>query len=146
MLDFLPDSARMRITKLTEVLMYYSDWEPGFGFLIFYFIFIIVIVGFYLYCNWRIFEKAGRKGWEGLVPGHNTVEMFEIIGRPGWWFFLLLIPIANIVIEIMILFELAKVFGKDTGFGFGLLFLSFIFLPILALGDAEYLGPLTHDS
>jgi uncharacterized membrane protein len=72
--------------------------------------------------------------------------MFEIIGRPGWWFFLLLIPIANIVIEIMILFELAKVFGKDTGFGFGLLFLSFIFLPILALGDAEYLGPLTHDS
>jgi hypothetical protein len=44
----------------------------------------------------------------------------------------------------MVLFDLAKAFGKDTGFGFGLLFLSFIFLPILALGDAEYQGPLTH--
>ncbi|NMC29347.1 MAG: signal peptidase I [Pelolinea sp.] len=124
--------------------MSYSNGEPSFGFLFAYFLFIIAIVGFYLYCYWRLFEKTGREGWEGLVPGHNTVEMFKIIGRPGWWFFLLLIPIANIVIEIMVLFDLAKAFGKDTGFGFGLLFLSFIFLPILALGDAEYQGPLTH--
>lgn len=122
--------------------MYYSDWEPSFGFLFAY----VLFVGFYLYCTWRLFEKTGRKGWEGLVPGHDTVEMFEIVGRPGWWFFLLLIPIANIVIGIMIQFELAKVFGKDTGFGFGLLFLPFIFLPILALGGAEYQGPLTHEA
>ncbi len=122
-----------------------SDWAPSLGFFFAYMIFLLAIVGFYLYCYWRIFEKAGRKGWEGLIPGHNVVEIFEIIGRPGWWFFLLLIPIANFVISIMIIFELAKAFGKDTGFGFGLLFLSFIFLPILALGDAEYQGPLTHE-
>lgn len=122
-----------------------SDWAPSLGFFFAYMIFLLAIVGFYLYCYWRIFEKAGRKGWEGLIPGHNVVEIFEIIGRPGWWFFLLLIPIANFVISIMIIFELAKAFGKDTGFGFGLLFLSFIFLPILALGDAEYQGPLSHE-
>lgn len=126
--------------------MYYShnDWGSGVGIFL-YFIFVIAAAAFYLYCYWKLFEKTGRKGWEGLIPGHNTVEMFEIVGRPGWWFFLLLIPIANIVIEIMILFELAKVFGKDTGFGFGLLFLSFVFFPILALGNAEYQGPLTHE-
>jgi hypothetical protein len=45
----------------------------------------------------------------------------------------------------MLIFDLAKVFGKDTGFGFGLLFLPFIFIPILALGDAEYQGPLTFE-
>jgi hypothetical protein len=122
-----------------------SDWAPSLGFFFAYMIFLLAIVGFYLYCYWRIFEKAGRKGWEGLIPGHNVVEIFEMVGRPGWWFFLLLIPIANFVISIMIIFELAKAFGKDTGFGFGLLFLSFIFLPILALGDAEYQGPLTHE-
>lgn len=36
----------------------------------------------------------------------------------------------------------AKAFGKGTGFGFGMAFLGFVFLPILAFGDAEYRGPL----
>ena len=121
--------------------MYYSDW--GFG-VLFFMLLMVAIAAFYLYCVWRLFEKAGKEGWEGLVPGHNVVEMFEMIGRPGWWFFLLLIPIANIIIAIMALFDLAKVFGKDVGFGFGLLFLPFIFFPILVLGEAPYQGPLTH--
>jgi hypothetical protein len=38
------------------------------------------------------------------------------------------------------LFQLAKVFGKGTGFGFGLLLLPFIFYPILAFGKSEYVG------
>jgi hypothetical protein len=126
--------------------MYYSQNDWGFGVGMFlYFVFVIAVAVFYLYCMWRLFEKAGKKGWEALVPGHNTVEMLEMIGRPGWWFFLMLIPFANVVIAIMLIFDLVKVFGKDTGFGFGILFLSFVFIPILALGDAEYLGPLTHE-
>ena len=126
--------------------MYYSQNDWGFGVGMFlYFIFVIAVAAFYMYCYWILFEKAGRKGWEGLVPGHNTVELFEMVGRPGWWFFLMLIPLANIVIAIMLIFDLVKVFGKGTGFGFGLLFLSFVFLPILALGAAEYQGPLTHE-
>ena len=52
------------------------------------------------------------------------------------------VPVVNIVIGIMIIFDLAKVFGKGTGFGFGLLFLSFIFIPILAFGDAQYQAPV----
>ena len=126
--------------------MYYSnnDWGWGIGMFL-YFLFVLAAAGFYLYCYWRIFEKAGRKGWEGLIPGHNTLELFLMVGRPGWWFFLMMIPLANIVIAIMLIFDLAKVFGKETGFGFGILFLSFVFIPILALGDAEYQGPLTFE-
>lgn len=41
----------------------------------------------------------------------------------------------------MLLFKLAKAFGKGTGFGFGLLFLNTIFILILGFGDAEYIGP-----
>ena len=52
------------------------------------------------------------------------------------------IPVVNIVIAIIIIFDMAKVFGKGTGFGFGLLFLSIIFYAILAFGDARYLGPI----
>ena len=36
---------------------------------------------------------------------------------------------------------LSKSFGKDEGFTAGLIFLGFIFYPILAFGAAKYLGP-----
>ena len=36
---------------------------------------------------------------------------------------------------------LSKSFGKDVGFTLGMIFLSFIFYPILGFGDAEYIGP-----
>jgi hypothetical protein len=52
-----------------------------------------------------------------------------------------LIPIANIIFAIMMVNLLAKSYGKDTGFTIGLIFLPFIFYPILGLGDAEYQGP-----
>ena len=123
--------------------MYY-DFEPNLGVFFVTFLVSIGIAVLYLYCMWRIYDKAGKPGWAALIPGHNTVQTFEIIGRPGWWFFLTLIPFVNFIIMIMMVFELARVFGKDTGFGFGILFLSFIFIPILALGSAEYEGPLEH--
>jgi len=36
---------------------------------------------------------------------------------------------------------LSKSFGKDEAFTVGLLFLSFIFYPILGFGSAKYMGP-----
>ena len=36
---------------------------------------------------------------------------------------------------------LSKSFGKDEGFTVGMVLLGFIFIPILAFGDAKYLGP-----
>lgn len=95
--------------------------------------FILPIVG-----TWIIFEKAGRKGWEALVPAHSTVTLTEIAGRPGWWFFLYLIPIANIVFYIMMLHGLSKRFGHGVGFTIGLLFLPFVFNLLLAFGNSQY--------
>jgi len=40
----------------------------------------------------------------------------------------------------MVYIEIAKRFGKSDGFGIGLMFLGFIFWPILAFGDAVYQG------
>ncbi|WP_374758343.1 DUF5684 domain-containing protein [Thermonema sp.] len=39
--------------------------------------------------------------------------------------------------------DLAKSFGKGTGFGIGMLLVPFVFLPMLAFGDAEYEGSST---
>lgn len=52
----------------------------------------------------------------------------------------MLIPGVNVIINIIVLLDIAKAFGKGTGFGIGLILLGFIFFPILAFSDAEYIG------
>mgnify|MGYP001118907155 FL=1 len=107
-----------------------------------YYIFMLLLAVFSIICLWKIFEKAGKPGWAAIIPIYNVLVELEILGRPWWWLLLMFIPFVNIVIAIIIIFDLAKVFGKGTGFGFGLLFLSVIFYAILAFGDARYLGPI----
>jgi hypothetical protein len=97
---------------------------------------------FYYFCIWKIFVKAGKPGWAAIIPFYNIYVELEILGLPWWFLLLMFVPVANIVISIMIIFGLAKVFGKSIGFGFGMLFLSFIFIPILAFSDARYEGPI----
>lgn len=88
---------------------------------------------------WRVCTKAGQPGWSVLIPIFNLVVMLRIIKKPWWWLFLMMIPLVNIIILIIYSLELAKVFGKGTGFGVGLMLLSPIFYPILAFGDAKYM-------
>lgn len=90
---------------------------------------------------WKIFSKAGQAGWKSIIPIYNVYTLCKIADGNGWKFLLLLIPIVNIVYAIMLVFRLAKSFGKGVGFGFGLLFLSTIFTLILAFGSASYVGP-----
>jgi len=97
---------------------------------------------FYLFCMWKIYVKAGKPGWAAIIPIYNILVQLEIVGRPWWYLLLMFVPLVNVVIAIMIIFDLAKVFGKGTGFGFGLLFLSFVFIPVLAFGDAQYQAPV----
>ena len=88
---------------------------------------------------WKTYEKAGKPGWAAIVPIYNLVVILEIVRKPLWWILLLLIPIANIVVLIIIYIELAKCFGKGTGFGLGLTFLGFIFFPLLGFGEDRYI-------
>ncbi len=87
---------------------------------------------------WKIFTKAGKPGWAAIVPIYNLIVLIEICCKPIWWFILMLIPIVNIVIIIILCIELAKRFGKGIGYAIGILLLGFIFLPMLAFGDAKY--------
>ncbi len=87
---------------------------------------------------WRVFSKAGEPGWAAIIPLYNTYVLFKIIFGNGWKFLLVLIPIYGIYLAIVAMFKLAKSFGKGVGFGFGLLFLSPIFLLILAFDNSTY--------
>lgn len=99
----------------------------------------IAILGVFLFSFWKIFEKAGRPGWEGIIPIYNLYVLMEIVGRPGWWFILFFIPCVGIIISILVAIDLAKSFGKTAGYA--VLFIFGIGYPILAFSDAKYVGP-----
>lgn len=93
-----------------------------------------------LVAYWKLFQKAGEPGWACLVPFYSNYVLFKIAFGNGWLFLLSLVPIVNVVVALMLPFKLAKAFGKDVGWGFGLLFLSAIFYLLLGFGSAEYVG------
>ena len=110
-------------------------------------LFWIVCIGlavFEIAAIWKMFVKAGKPGWAAIVPIYNGIVILQIAGRPVWWFLLYFIPLVNIIIAIIVMIDFAKSFGQSVGFALGLIFLPIIFFPILAWGDAEYLGPPTR--
>ena len=111
------------------------------GLLLFLLGLVVACIVFTVVVNWKIFTKAGKPGWASIVPFYNTIVLLEIVGRPVWWFFLFLIPFANIVVAIIVTHDTSKSFGKDLGWTLGMLFLPLIFYPMLAFGSAKYAGP-----
>lgn len=109
---------------------------------------LLFFFGFFLFLiisQWKIFTKAGKPGWACLIPIYSGIVLLEIIKKPIWWIFMLLIPIVNIYFAIVITNELSKSFGKTAGFTVGLIFLPFIFYPMLAFGDAKYIYTQTEE-
>lgn len=50
-------------------------------FVIFYVLFII--------SSWKIFTKAGEKGWKSLIPFYNMYILFKIVNMKGWFWFMI---------------------------------------------------------
>lgn len=118
-------------------------------------------------CQWIIFQKAGQAGWKSLIPIYDTFVMLRIIQRPQWWGYLIVgISIIQVILSAMldggnnestslqvissiaalvafiysvrITHGLSRSFGHGAGFTLGLMFLPYIFYPILAFGSSTY--------
>lgn len=98
----------------------------------------LVLIALIIAGQWKIYKKAGYPGWTAIVPFYNCVIQLRMTNRPLWWVVLLFVPIANIVFFVLMTRRTAGVFGKGTGFTLGLIFLPFIFYPILGFGKASY--------
>src|SRR3954466_10720385 len=104
-------------------------------------IFGLLIALLIIVAMWKVFTKAGQPGWASIIPIYNLYIWCKIVGRPGWWILLMLIPFVNIIVGIILCIDMAKSFGKGAGFGIGLALLGVIFIPILGFGSAQYQGP-----
>lgn len=95
------------------------------------------------YGLWLLFKKAGRPGWESLVPLYREYSIItRIVGRPNWWILLLLIPIVNIFIFVGIYLDLVKAFGKRRFWEYAITVLApFIAFPLWGRSpEVRYLG------
>lgn len=112
---------------------------------------------------WRLFEKAGQPGWQAIIPVYSSYMLYKISWKPSMFFITLIlgivasvllqlndymalvviggiINIAVMVLGIIFNHKISKSFGHGVGFTVGLIFLSLIFLYILAFGSSEYQG------
>lgn len=102
---------------------------------------VLMIAGMF-----AMYSKAGKPGWASIIPIYNIIVLLEIVGRPSWWFLLFFVPVVNLIVAILVVIDLAKSFGKGTGFALLLIFLPFIAYPMLGFGSAKYLGPVHSEA
>ena len=145
--------------------MGYYDFEDffvgaGVG-LIILFIFLLLIglavIVFQLICTWKVYKKAGKAGWEAIVPFYNTWVLNEIAGLNWWWFLIsisgvivaaLSIPglsqlasLASLFANINMSYNLCKKFKKDGGF-----FVLLALIPVVGYAILAFDQKVVYDS
>ena len=108
----------------------------GLGvFLIFFVIIAIAIAVVLLIGKWKFFKKAGKNGWEAIIPFYSDWVLVEIAGLDWYWFLALIatsifailgaiIPVfsslsfvgnvAVIIGNVCVFYNLSKKLHKDT--------------------------------
>ncbi len=87
-----------------------------------------------------LFNIAEKPGWAAIIPFYNIIVILQIIKKPLWWFFLLLIPIVNIPFILITIFEFTRRFGAETKSESALMVVMIMFLPLFALNSASYVS------
>ena len=123
-------------------------------FIIIMIIFLVVLI-IQIIAKCKVYKKAGRSGWEAIIPFYNSWVLCEIAGVEKWFFPML---IAGVIVSVLGLeflsgiaatvslgasffcnYNIALKFKKDgIGFGLGLTLLPVIFYSILAFGDSKF--------
>ena len=107
-----------------------------------WYIIFIILTAISLFGLWKLFIKAGRQGWEAIVPFYREYVFAQLTGRPNWWVFLLIVPIVNIFIFYGLYLDFIKAFGKRRFWeNAAAVVVPFIVLPIWANDPTvKYLG------
>ncbi len=90
---------------------------------------------------WLVYSKAGEPGWAAIIPIYNIYVLLKITDNP-WWYLLviLIVPLIGQLLGLKVIYDLAQSFGKGIAYTLGLIFVPFIFFPLLGFGDAQYQG------
>ena len=104
-----------------------------------FFIVLAIVIQFISWAGmWKTASKAGQVGILACIPIVQVIIWLLIAKKPLWWILLFFVPLVNIVVIVIVMNGISNRFGRGVGTTLGLIFLPFIFWPILVFGDAEY--------
>lgn len=108
----------------------------------YYLLFAVVSNILYFATTWKLFQKAGRKPWESLLPFYNILITLKIIHRPWWWIIIIFIPIVGPIMSIIILVDFIRHYNRRSLLDALLvIFLSFLFLAYINYSpQTQYTG------
>ena len=109
-------------------------------------IFIPILV-VYIIGIWKLFKKAGKNGWEAIIPFYNSWTLVEISGL-NWWYFLIMISsyivslldidglsglcwLASLVASFFCYYNISKKLHKTTGFAVLMTIFPVIMIPVV---------------
>jgi hypothetical protein len=92
---------------------------------------------------WFIFDKSGESRWAAFIPVYNLCVLGKVANRPIWYGLLLILAsfiphvgrYAWAFFWIDISFGVSNEFDRGVLFTIGMIFLPYIFFPILAFTD-----------
>lgn len=129
------------------------------GFVFVFAIITLAVAILMIIANIFIFRKMGLPGWYSIIPFWNVYNQVSKtwLVTPWFWvylglfvapwflegFLLSVVSILAFALGVAMNLKLAAAFGKGVGYCLGLLFLPVIFLPVLAFGQATYIGNQT---
>jgi hypothetical protein len=70
-------------------------------------------------------------GFYAFIPVVNACMLCKLAKREWYFGFLFFVPLVNIAMSFIVFADIAKRYGKGTGFTIGMIFLPMFFFPIL---------------
>lgn len=104
------------------------------------FMFILLIIVLFCWALGKIFQKADKKFRDAWIPFYNIYLLIKITNLSNIYFLLMFVPFINIFAIYQLNTKLALVFKKSSKFKWGLIFLPFIFYPMLGFSKDRYIG------
>lgn len=120
-------------------------------FAIIFLTFFVILFVLYIVGRWKLFKKAGKNGWEAIIPFYNDWVYVEIAGLNYWWFFLVIATTIANIIDVDYLSSIASIASlvglffcnynismklhKDVAFAILMTIFPFIMMPIIGLSD-----------
>ena len=109
-------------------------------------LFVLLVPAFFTlpiaFC-WKLFEKAGYKGFYSVIPYYNLFILSKIVNCTQWWWYLLLfLPYINFFTMMLMFIDLAKSFGRFKIWEIVCAaVVPFIFFPIVNHQGSKYSDP-----
>lgn len=134
-----------------------SDFA-GFTLLVFMSVLVVLIGVLPIAGKWKVYEKLGMPGWYSIIPVYADYKLCERVHRTdegktfpiaylivlicSWAFCWVdtvgvLLALAQLVMNIIVLNDLSRTFGKETGYTIGLVIFGFVFWTMLGFGESE---------